>query len=282
LKSSSSFDKIPKQFFMQRTGIFVFAIAIAYFTSSCGGVKGLQYVQGNLDSAALAKVLFEEPLLTRGDVISISFISDDPLATAAVTSQSPQSLSPTSSVISSGNIPAAQSAPTYVVDQQGNIHLYRLGRIHVEGMSKKQLGDTLAAQYERLGLLKNAFAEVRFMNFRITLVGEVNNPGVYNIPTERVSIFEAVGLAGDITNYGRRDNVLVVREVDGVRTFAKLDLSKPEVFVSPYFYLHQNDMVIVDVRKNKSVENDQVTMRNITIAASVLSTIAIFINVFRR
>jgi polysaccharide export outer membrane protein len=268
---------------MQRMAIVPLCIGLVLLMSSCGGIKGLQYVQGNLDSAALANVLFKEPLIQRGDIISISFFSDDPLATAAVTNQMPSSVAPTSTVINPGaNAPTSTNTPTYVVDQQGDIQLYRLGTIHVEGMSKKQLGDTLASKYEQLGLLKNPYAEVRFMNYRITLVGEVQNPGVYSIPSERVTIFEAVGLAGDITSYGRRDNVLVVREENGKRTFSKLDLSKPEVFVSPYFYLQQNDMVIVDVRKNKSVENDQVTTRNITIAASILSTIAIFINVFRR
>jgi polysaccharide export outer membrane protein len=283
LKSSSSFDKIPKLFFMQRMAFVPLCIGLVLIMSSCGGIKGLQYVQGNLDSAAFANVQFKEPLIQRGDIISISFFSDDPLATAAVTNQMPSSVSPASTVMNPGaNAPTASNTPTYVVDQQGDIQLYRLGLIHVEGLSKKALADTLAAKYERLGLLKNPFAEVRFLNNRITLVGEVQNPGVYSVPSERVSIFEAVGLAGDITTYGRRDNVLIVREANGVRTFAKLDLTKPNVFLSPYFYLQQNDMVIVDVRNNKSVENDQVTTRNITIAASILSTIAIFINVFRR
>src|SRR5690348_15151380 len=100
---------------MQRTGLFIFCIAMAYFTSSCRGVKGLQYVQGNLDSAALTRVQFKEPLIQRGDIISISFVSDDPLATAAVTSQSQQSVSPASSVMNSAaNGLPVSSAPTYV------------------------------------------------------------------------------------------------------------------------------------------------------------------------
>ena len=266
---------------MQRTVVFIFCIAIILISScSCGTVKGLQYAQGNLDSAALTKIQFKEPLIQRGDMLSITLFSDDPLATAAVVNQ--VSVSPNSSSIrdAASSAPAAQAAPTFTVDQQGDIQLYRLGNIHVEGLSKKQLADTLASRYEQLGLLKNPFAEVRFLNYRITLVGEVGSPGVYSIPGERVSIFEAVGLAGDITAYGRRDNVLVVREVNGVREFGKVDMSSRDVFASPYFYLQQNDMVIVDVRKNKSAVNDQITVRNIAIATSILSTIAIFINVF--
>jgi polysaccharide export outer membrane protein len=114
------------------------------------------------------------------------------------------------------------------------------------------------------------------------LIGEVGKPGTYTIPTDKVSIFDALGLAGDITVFGKRNNVMIVREANGSRQFAQLDLSKPEIFASPYYYLQQNDMVIVDVAKNKAAVNDQITVRNITIAASILSTIAIFINVFRR
>lgn len=268
---------------MQRIGVFIFylsAVVVLSSCAACGTVKGLQYVQGNLDSAALAKIQFSEPVVQRGDLISISVFSDDPLATAAVTNQMPQNSDLNSSSIDAMTTSRASNSPTYLVDQQGDIRLYRLGTVHAEGMLKKQLADTLAILYERAGLLKNPFVEVRFINYRVSLIGEVAKPGVYSIPGERISVFEAVGLAGDITAYGRRDNVLVVREVNGTREFARLDLSKSDVFLSPYFYLQQNDMVIVDVRKNKSAVNDQVTVRNIAIATSVLSTVAIFINIF--
>lgn len=268
---------------MQRTAVFILAVLVyAICGSSCGGVKGLQYVQGEFDTTKLKNIVYKEPTIQKGDMISVRIFSDDPASTAAVTSQLVAAEPATELNTSGATPPNAGNLPGFLVDQSGNIRLYKLGVIHVEGMTRAQLGDTLARRYEREGLLKNPFAEVRFINYKITLVGEVAKPGVYTVPAERLSVFEAVGLAGDITNYGRRDNVLVVREINGEREFGKLDLSKPDVFLSPYYYLQQNDMIIVDVRKNKAVENDQITTRNITIAASILSTIAIFINVFRR
>lgn len=269
----------PKLTYMHRMpGLLWLAFIAIVFGTSCGNVKGLQYVQGNFDTARLRNIEYKEPLIQKGDLLNIQVFSDDAAATQAVTSQS----MPSESTFDGVNGTNGTSLPSFLVDQFGDIRLYKIGVIHVEGMSKRQLGDTLAKRYEALGLLKNPFAEVRLVNYRITLVGEVGKPGVYSVPADRVSVFEAVGLAGDITPYGRRDNVLIVRETNGVREFATLDLSKPDIFASPYFYLQQNDMVIVDVRKNKSSVNDQITVRNISIAASVLSTIAIFINVFRR
>jgi polysaccharide export outer membrane protein len=269
----------PKLTYMYRMpGLLLLVSVVILFSTSCGNVKGLQYVQGEFDTTKLKTIEFKEPVIQKGDILSIRVFSDDAVATQAVTSQA----MPTATSFEGNNGNNGSALPTFLVDQWGDIRLYKLGVIHVEGMTKRQLSDTLAKMYEEKGLLKNPFAEVKFENYRITLVGEVGKPGVYTVPADRVSIFEAVGLAGDITPYGRRDNVLVVRETNGVREFARLDLSRSDVFTSPYFYLQQNDMVIVDVRKNKSGVNDQVTVRNITIAASVLSTIAIFINVFRR
>jgi polysaccharide export outer membrane protein len=268
---------------MQRLSGILLVIIVIVFGSSCGNVKNLQYVQGSFDTARLSQIQFTEPLIQKGDLLSIAVYSDNPQATSAVIKQQP---APAGVGVDNGGaspVSAASSAqPTYLVSMTGDIQLYKLGVLHVEGLTKGQLADTLEQLYVRNDLLKNPYVEVRLQNYKITLIGEVSRPGTYSIPTEKVSVFEAIGLAGDITVYGRRNNVMVVREADGKRQFAQLDLSKPEVFASPYYYLQPNDMVIVDVAKNKGAVNDQITVRNITVAASILSTIAIFINVFRR
>lgn len=267
---------------MQRlSGIFLIAFVVL-LGSSCGNVKNLQYVQGNLDTSSLSKVQFTDPVIQTGDLLGISLFSDDAKATAAVMGQ------PVSLDIDSKNAKAelvndnpAKSSTGYLVGQDGNIQLYKIGVIQAAGLTRRQLGDTLVARYVKMNLLLNPFVEVRFLNYKVTLVGEVSRPGVYSFPTEKISIFDAIGLAGDITVFGKRSNVLVVREVNGVRKFGYLDLSKAEVFTSPYYYLQQNDMVIVDVAKNKAAVNDQATIRNITLATSILATIAIFINIFK-
>jgi polysaccharide export outer membrane protein len=135
--------------------------------------------------------------------------------------------------------------------------------------------------YSNLGLLKNPYVDVRFMNYKVTVIGEVTRPGTYSVPTDKLNAFEAIGLAGDITVYGKRDNVLIVREANGVRTFGQLNLQDPNVFLSPYYYLQQNDLVVVDVGKNKSAVNNQTTFQYITIGASIISIAAVFISLFR-
>jgi polysaccharide export outer membrane protein len=130
--------------------------------------------------------------------------------------------------------------------------------------------------------LSNPYFIIRFESYRVTLIGEVAKPGQFVIPTEKVSLLEAIALAGDLTVYGRRDNVLVIREINGHRTFGRLDLRSPDVLNSPYFYLQPNDVVYVDLNKAKAAANDQVAVRNIAIGTSILSLVAILISVLRK
>ncbi|HYD22251.1 MAG TPA: SLBB domain-containing protein, partial [Flavipsychrobacter sp.] len=122
---------------------------------------------------------------------------------------------------------------------------------------------------------------IRLSSYRVTMLGEVAKPGQFTIPNERISLLEAIALAGDLTSYGRRDNVLVVREINGQRSFQRLDLRNPEIMNSPYFYLQPNDMVLVDINKNKAAASDQATVRNISLATSIVSVLAIVISILR-
>ena len=244
--------------------------------SSCGDIKQLQYVQGNFDSARLSKVNFAEPVIQKGDILGITFYSESELASSLYNQASNEK--PTTGA---GPIQAGSKSEGYLVEQDGSIIVNKLGRFQVDGLTKKQLSELLTKQYVEKDLLKNPSVDIRFLNFKITLVGDVVRPGVYSIPNEKVNIFEAIGLAGDLTNYARRDNILIVREKNGVREFGRIDLSKPEAFTSPYYYLQQNDIVVVDVAKYKASQTNESTIRNITVAASILSTIAIFLNVFK-
>jgi polysaccharide biosynthesis/export protein len=259
--------------------IFLLVIVIA---SSCGNVKNFQYLQGTFDTTRLSKVEVPEPVIQKGDLLGITVFSDDPLATAAVTRQvggtSPLTLS---ADVSSPNAQSAAAAG-YLVDQKGNLELYKLEPIHVEGLTKVQLADTLEYFYAKQDLLKNPYVEVRFLNYKVSVIGEVNRPGPFTVPTDKLTAFEAISLAGDITTFGRRDNVLVIREVNGVRSFGRLDLRDPNVFLSPYYYLKQNDMVIVDVGKAKAAVNNQSTFQYISLGATLLSITAVFISLFRR
>jgi polysaccharide biosynthesis/export protein len=132
--------------------------------------------------------------------------------------------------------------------------------------------------------LTNPYTDVRFLNFHVNILGEVNKPGPYSIPEEKVTILELVGLAGDLTLYGRRDNILVIREKEGKREFGYINLKDPQVFQSPYFNLQQNDVVMVQANKRKQTGTDQELYRNLTIlsaVASIISIGAIIYNIFQ-
>jgi polysaccharide biosynthesis/export protein len=261
--------------------VVVISLFVIVLTSSCGNVKNLQYLQGSFDSARLKNVQIPEPVVQKGDLLSITVYSDDPLATAAVTRQVGGAIALAPSLESAGNAQAT-AANGYLVNQVGDLQLYKIGVIHAEGLTKDQLADTLEYLYTKHDLLKNPYVEVRFLNYKITVIGEVNKPGPFTIPTDKINAFEAIGLAGDITVYGRRDNILVVRETNGVRQFGRLNLKDPNVFLSPYYYLEQNDMIIVDVGKNKSYVNNQNTFQLVSIGATVISITAVIISLIRK
>jgi polysaccharide biosynthesis/export protein len=248
--------------------------------ASCGNTRKLQYMQGAFDTTKLSSYTVPVPIVQKGDLLSIIVFSDNPAATAIYNQSvviAPSSS--TSTAGSSGSIPAATSQG-YLVDEDGNIQFQGLGKLHVEGMTKAELTALLDSKLK--DFLQNQYYNIRFLNYKITMVGDIARPGVYSIPSERVNILEAIGLAGDLNITARRDNVLIVREQNGKRDFGRIDLTKPDIFNSPFYNLQQNDIIYVDLTKSKAATNDQLTVRNISIATSIISTIAIIITVFRR
>lgn len=256
---------------------FAAATYIILFLSSCGNLKQLQYLQGTIDTAALSSINYVEPIIQKGDLLSITVYSDNQLASAVYNQGGTAT---TTAGNAGGGAGSTIGASGYLVSQEGNIQLYELGSVKVEGQSKKQLADFLAQQYTQRNLLRNPFIEVRFLNFKVTVIGDVNIPGIKTFETDKVSIFDAIGMAGDLNQYAKRNNVLIVREVNGARRFSRLDLTNPTIFNSPYYYLQQNDMIIVDPTKLKATLTDQ-SYRNISIAASVISVLALVYSIFR-
>ncbi|MBS1660094.1 MAG: polysaccharide biosynthesis/export family protein [Bacteroidetes bacterium] len=269
----------------------VTALVLASVTlCSCGDTRQLVYMQGKFDTAKLSQVTIPEPVIQKGDLISIVVYSDNPAATALYNqfviagagSTSGSNTNPGGGTGSQSGITStpAASSPGYLVDEMGNIEFQGLGLLHIAGLTRMQLKELLDSKLKEF--LKNPYYSIRFLNYRFTILGEVTRPGIYNIPGEHLSLMEALGLAGDLTFYGRRDNVLIMREANGVRTYERLDLRKPEIMASPYYYLQQNDVVLVEPTKRKVAANDQVTARNVTLAATIVSTIAIIYSIFRK
>ena len=168
---------------------------------------------------------------------------------------------------------------SYLVDKDGNINYPVVGLINLKGLTKQE------AIKKMNGLLneyvKDPIINIRFMNFKVTVIGEVQRPDLFIIPTEKVTVLEALGLAGDMTAYGKRENVMIIREKDGVRTAARLNLNDKNVLNSPYYYLQQNDIVYVEPYKTRAIQADANPTRFALITSLSSIGIILFFNVIR-
>lgn len=168
----------------------------------------------------------------------------------------------------------------YLVDSLGYINFPVVGEVKVGGLSLRAATDTLESRVRPL--LSDAVVNVRYLNFRYTVMGEVNVPGTYNTMNKRLTVLEAIGTAGDLTLYSNRTNVLLIREVDGKREFARLNLQSSEIFTSPYFFIRQNDIIYVEPIKARVATVQDPVNRYIGFASGGLSLIAIIISLLRK
>lgn len=172
--------------------------------------------------------------------------------------------------------PGSSAVSGYLVNNDGDIIFPVLGKIHVVGKTHVEL----AAELERIlvseGLVMDAVVTVKLMNFKVSVLGDVVRPGQIIANGERLTIFEALSMVGDLTIYGQRTNVTVIREENGARTVGEIDLTSKNVFDSPYYYLHQNDVVYVEpnMKKKKSAERDPMMMTYISSGLSALSVLS--------
>jgi polysaccharide export outer membrane protein len=132
----------------------------------------------------------------------------------------------------------------YLVDEEGYIELPVLGKIMVGGKSRRVVKEELKSQYNKY--LNGPVVNIQIQNFKVTVLGDVQSPGTFTIPNERVTILEAIGIAGDLKMTGERNNVLVLRDRNGEKTEFRVDLTSKEVLNSPVYYLEQNDVVYVE------------------------------------
>lgn len=156
----------------------------------------------------------------------------------------------------------------YLIDKDGFINYPVIGKIKLKGLTKLEAVSKMAILLDEY--VQNPIINIRLMNFKVTVIGEVQKPSSFIIPTEKVTILEALGLAGDMTAFGKRENVLIVREKNGVRSTTRLNLNNKDVLASPYYYLQQNDVIYVEPYKTKSIQSDN-NPRTIAFISSFLS-----------
>lgn len=162
----------------------------------------------------------------------------------------------------------------YLVDKDGCIEFPILGQLKVEGMTRAELTSFIKGQLIGKGLLNDPIITVQFLNFRVSVMGEVAHPGTFEITSDRITLLEALSRAGDLTIYGKRDNIKIIREVNGKRTVATVDLRSNDILTSPYYYLQQNDIIYVEPNKAKAGQREINQNRSIGVWASIASVLA--------
>lgn len=225
------------------------------------------------DSSQL-NTLYEQyiPKIQPNDILTIVVTAADPRVTIP--------FSPMNSISSGGITQATDMAlrPTYTVDNNGEIMFPMLGKIAVAGLTRTQ-----AIEKIRLDLgkyIKDPGVNINFNNFRISVLGEVAKPGSFILPTERITVLEALGMAGDMTIRGVRENVLLIREVEGKKTMHRLDLTQKSTLNSPYYYLVQNDVIYVE--PNKAQINNSKLGNNTSVIISIAGLLITVISVLTR
>lgn len=171
--------------------------------------------------------------------------------------------------------PGGSAVTGYLVNNEGDIIFPVLGRLHVLGKTHAQLAAEIEQKLVSEGHILDATVTVKLMNFKVSVLGEVHKPGQIEAPGERLTIFEALSMVGDMTIYGQRHNVTVVREENGNRIVGEIDLTSKDVFDSPYYYLHQNDVVYVEpnMKQKRNAERDPMTLSYISSVVSIVSVL---------
>ena len=260
--------------------LFMMVFSIGGF-SSCLVSKPVRYFEGLTDSTMMENIEIPDQFIQKGDILSIRFHSDNSAATLIYNQAGGSSDAISMRPVPGNELPASTSGGGYLVDNIGKIRMHAMGEIFVEGLTTKQLEELLIRKISEMGVLTNPYCVIRFSNFKITILGEVSSPGVYTIPSGKASILEVLGLAGDINNFGRREDIMLIREEQGKRSYVRLDLTDPAILSSPNFYMRQNDVVIVQPDKRKQTPADIQTIQYVTILFSVVSVITIVANSFR-
>ena len=253
---------------MKILSFLVLPIIAITFLTSCRTQKAFGYLEDFTDTSGRVQVNYPEPVIQKGDVLSIVVYSE------ALDAGQTDRLYNLANAGTGG-----ATTQGFLVDNDGNLQYPRVGKLKADGVTKPQLAEEIRKKLETE--LKNPSVIVRLINFKITMLGEVAKPGPISLPSEKVTILEAIGLAGDISIYGKKEDVVILRDVDGAVEHGKVDLSSKKLFESPYYFLRQNDVVLVNPNKNKARLSDQVFNQRLGIAFSIINTIALLYNVFR-
>jgi polysaccharide export outer membrane protein len=243
-------------------------LSLLFLCFSCASKRNIVYYQ-NIDKTNIQNnANFYEIKIQPDDLLMIIVSAEDPEVAK------PFNLS-TVAVGNSNRLDLAagqQTIQSYLVDSNGMIEFPILGKLHVGGLTRSEV---LKLLQDKIGIyIKKPIINLRIMNFKISLQGEVNLPGTYSVESERITLIEALSMAKDLTIYGKRNNILVIREINGVKSYSRVDITSADFINSPFYYLSQNDVVYVqpnNVKVNASAvgPNTSVIISAISILISL-------------
>lgn len=253
--------------------LFPVGLFVIFLVSSCSVQKKttVNYFENSRDTTGKEVLNFPSPVVHKGDLLSIKVFSK--ANGLNLLADAPYNL-PEVNATSGGST----NNIGFMVDQSGNIDYPQLGTLHLEGLTREQVSESIKSKLDTI-LNAPVGVLVRFLNFKISVLGEVKAPGTFSFPTERVTILDALGLSGDITDYGLKNRVMVIRENDGQVERGIIDLTSDGMFSSPYYRLQQNDVVFVESngRRVRQLERSE-TAQQIGLATSIITGIALILN----
>lgn len=259
--------------------LYLAVVGMLLLFSSCAEQRNLVYFSDIQQSETFQQAITNahEPKIQEGDIMSITVSTLDPTSNAlfntgaVIQGQSTQMSS--SNAAGSTNL----GKEGYRVGNDGNINFPVIGKIALEGLTLTEAHEKMRNEISEY--VKDPIVNVRYLNFKVTVIGEVNKPTTFTSDKEQINVLEALGMAGDMTGYGKRENVLVIREVDGKRQMARINLNSSTAFQSPYFYLQQNDIVYVEPSEMKERQLSR-NPNTIPIVMAVLSAVTIIVSRF--
>lgn len=256
-------------------------MAMVMLAGSCSSTKQVAYFQ-NIDSISLAasRGLYDARIMPK-DELTITVITTNPEASA------PFNLSVSNSIGTQGQLSSgAGSLQGYLVDNAGNINFPIVGQLHVGGMTKTECEQLIRNKVmPYLNERENPIVTVRMSSFRVTVIGEVGSPKVIPVTTEKMSIIEALASAGDLGIYGKRGNVLLIREdATGEKRATRINLNDANLFNSPNYYVQQNDIIYVEPNKVKAQNSAIGNSTNLyfSLVGIVTSVASLLVNILRK
>jgi polysaccharide export outer membrane protein len=265
---------------------FIIAVltALVLLVQSCANPKKISYFNYVKDSASFktpdsySYANFDDPKITYNDILQISVQTIDP---AGMTGNTMIGTDAAGNIASRGKN-TALNTPGYMVNSDGEIELPLVGKIKIVGMTTKEAKNVIAKKAEVY--YKNPVVNIRFVNFVITMLGEIGTPGQLSVSNERLTILEAIALAGDIPPTGNKENILLGRDENGQKKFVRVNLNSPEFYNSPYYFLKQNDIIYVQPTKDRAIGADARTGRaftNVSFAFTILTLGITLYNIFK-